>query len=401
MLHRAYFSPGMFGFGRLASYDYFVHLERALAARIREKGDTLQTYVVDVPPTASIRKRAGRLMELVARTCEDDEDREGPIHLVGHSTGGLDARLVASPSARLPAPAEACQWLPRLASVSTLSTPHYGTPLASFFATVSGQRVLHALSALTFIALSVGAPPMAAASALVVAVGRLDRAVGLDIRLLDRATDALLRILDDARSREVRAYLDAIKEDQGAIVQVMPEAMDLFQAGIEDRPGVYYQSAAAMAPSPRPMVWLREGLSAPWSALSTPVFAMLYGVTSRADERYPCAASPVEPQAEALLRRSFDELPGFRDNDGVVPIRSQIWGELVWTGYGDHLDVLGHFRDTRPRPKRLETPRERAEPMHVDWLTSGSGFDVKSFAALTQALADGMHRAANRPEPVR
>ena len=48
-----------------------------------------------------------------------------------------------------------------------MNTPHYGTPLASFFATVNGQRVLYALCAFTFIALSLGAPPLAAASVLV------------------------------------------------------------------------------------------------------------------------------------------------------------------------------------------------------------------------------------------
>src|SRR5690606_12774285 len=115
---------------------------------------------------------------------------------------------------------------------------HYGTPLASFFATVSGQRMLYAVSALTFIALSLGAPPLAAASTLAVAVGQLDRAVlGMELRVLERTTEALLRALSPATSRELRDYLDAITKDQGAVIQLTPEAMDLFQAGVEDRQG--------------------------------------------------------------------------------------------------------------------------------------------------------------------
>ena len=38
MLHRVYLSPGMFGFGRLASYDYFAHVIDALGARFRARG---------------------------------------------------------------------------------------------------------------------------------------------------------------------------------------------------------------------------------------------------------------------------------------------------------------------------------------------------------------------------
>ena len=248
MIHRIYFAPGMFGFGRLASYDYFAHVDRAIGDSLRKHGDEVESWVLDVAPTASVRRRAARFAELVARTC--DTESSGPIHLVGHSTGGLDARMLASPDISLDVDGDALAWMPRLASVTTLSTPHYGTPLAAFFATVSGQRVLYALSALTFIGLSLGSPPLAAASALVVAIGRIDRALGFDIRVLDRTTDALLRVLDDARSREVRAYLDAIKQDQGAIIQLTPEAMELYQAGVTDRPGVAYQSTASMAPPP-------------------------------------------------------------------------------------------------------------------------------------------------------
>src|SRR5687767_13115540 len=98
----------MFGFGKLATYDYFAHVERALSRRFRDAGHELESHVVDVAPTASIRRRAVRLAELVAATCGTDR---GPLHVLGHSTGGLDARLVSSPSARLPIAPEKLEWL--------------------------------------------------------------------------------------------------------------------------------------------------------------------------------------------------------------------------------------------------------------------------------------------------
>jgi hypothetical protein len=416
MRHRLYLTPGMFGFGTLATYDYFAHVDRAMRRRFDDAGVELETHVADVAPTASIRRRAARLADLVAATARDDRGETGPIHLLGHSTGGLDARLVVSPSARLPLPAERFVWLPRVRSVTTMSTPHYGTPLASFFATVSGQRMLYAVSALTFIALSLGAPPLAAASALVVAIGQLDRAVlGMELAVLDRTTDALLRALEPASSREVRDYLDAITKDQGAVIQLTPEAMDLFQAGVEDRPDVTYQCSVAMAPPPTARK-LAGTLMSPWRAVSSTLFTTLYGITSRFDEHYPCSN---DGDHEALVR-GFGSLPTMRANDGVVPTRSQVWGKVVWAGAADHLDVLGHFLGApepgdgpfwsrwmdRLRKKevaaevRVETaartggtvPQEHAR--HVDWLTSGSGFDEKAFERLMDALAQGMLQSA-------
>jgi hypothetical protein len=54
----------------------------------------------------------------------------------------------------------------------------------------------------------------------------------------------------------------------------------------------------------------------------------------------------------------------------------------VWAGAGDHLDVLGHYRDDRK-----DVP---AELRHHDWLTSGSTFTHVQFAALIDAIATGM-----------
>ena len=75
-------------------------------------------------------------------------------------------------------------------------------------------------------------------------------------------------------------------------------------------------------------------------------------------------------------------------NDGVVPIRSQLWGTVVWAGLADHLDVLGHFRDER------DPDAVAPELRHRDWLTSGSDFDRTRFTGLMDAIASGMVASA-------
>jgi triacylglycerol lipase len=380
-VHRLYLSPGMFGFGRLASYDYFSHVERGLVRRFDDAGERLEAHIVEVSPTASIRRRAASLVERVVATTPEGRTA---VHLLGHSTGGLDARLALSPSVR-PLSGEAGRWADDVRSLTTLSTPHYGTPLASFFATVSGQRMLYALSALTFIALSVGAPPLAATSALVMAISRVDHALGIELKILDRTTDALIGALQPAIGHEVRAYLEAILSDQGAVIQLTPEAMDLFQAGIEDRPGVRYQCSVSMAPPPSPTGVVRS-LLRPWRAVSHAIFTALWTITGRLDPRYPCAAPNAGEAAERTLADVFGRAPGARANDGVVPLRSQIWGDVVWAGLADHLDVLGHFDGRAEAGEELRA--------HQDWLASGASFNARSFEALLDAVAKGMLASA-------
>jgi hypothetical protein len=223
----------------------------------------------------------------------------------------------------------------------------------------------------------------------------MDRAIGLDLRLLDRTTDALLRTIDEAHSKEIREYVDALEQDNGAMVQLMPEAMDLFIAGVEDRPDVLYQSTASMAPPPSTRTFV-ESLAGPWSATSGVLFDVLHGITARYDRRYPCGAPGVGEENESTLTRAFGRLPGFHANDGIVPIRSQVWGKLVWAGYGDHLDVLGHYdgrRDDRPASGPGTSPES---PLHVDWLCSGSRFDATCFGPMMDAIASGMKRGRPR-----
>ena len=57
MRHHVYLSPGMFGFGRLGSYNYFGHVERELTTRFAAAGHELFVHVINDLPTASIRRR--------------------------------------------------------------------------------------------------------------------------------------------------------------------------------------------------------------------------------------------------------------------------------------------------------------------------------------------------------
>jgi hypothetical protein len=141
-----------------------------------------------------------------------------------------------------------------------------------------------------------------------------------------------------------------------------------------------------MSPTPAPRRWI-ETIGHPWRALSLSIFFGLHHLTANTDKRYPCAAMHgaaafAGTATEEALVRTFGRTPTLEDNDGVVPVRSQLWGELVWSGLGDHLDVLGHYREDREEP----VPELR----HRDWLTSGSGFSHVQFTALMDAIAGGM-----------
>ncbi len=366
---RVYLTPGLFGFARLAGIEYFQHVQAALEQRFRARGRIVEIYAADVHPTASIRRRAARLAWLVHTTAGSDD---GPIHLVGHSTGGLDARMVASPNARLEDGLHPPMgWVERLRSVTTLNTPHYGTPLAGFFVTAKGQQLLYSVSAITIAAIRLGGPPLVATAALVAALGRTRERRILELELSDRVTDALLRALDEASSIELQSWLRHVREDRGAMMQLTPESMDLFQASVGDRPGLRTQCVASYAPPGRAGDWLRH-LRSPWAAVSAALFHLLQRLTALRDPRYPCMPAD---GADRVLVLHLGGIPPVGANDGVVPLRSQLWGTPVWVGRADHLDVVGYFRG-------------RGD--HADWLSSGARFDRRGFETVMDRIVSGM-----------
>ncbi len=363
--HHIVLVPGLFGFARLGGFDYFTHVEEALASRFLQHGADCEFVLVSSPPTGSIVHRTQVLMDAVQRACSDDA---GAIHLVGHSTGGLDARLLASPTARPDLP----DWFDRVRTVTSISTPHYGTPLAYFFTTMAGTRLLEALSLLTYMTLRAGGPPLTILTPVIASLGRLDQALGIEIKALDRAIDLLLSFLGEEGQTEVREWFDGIRYDQGAIIQLTPESMDIFNAGVENNPKVRYGCVATRMPPPGPMRLLKN-LRSPINALSAAVFSTLYVGAGRTSKVYP-PPSPT-PEVREYLEKKLDLKLNNSLNDGLVPTMSMIWGDILWAGTADHLDVLGHFHGDR-------------DSSHTDWLVSGAGFREADFDEAMDAVAE-------------
>jgi hypothetical protein len=361
--HHALLVPGFFGFANLGDLAYFGHVRDLLARLGPAIGLDGDVRVVPTPPTASLRVRAARLVETVAELPEGDG-----VSLVGHSSGGLDARLAVTPGVDLPTRADAERCARRVRAVLTVATPHRGTPVAHLVNSVLGQELLRLLSAFTMVTLRAGRLP----------VGVVVRAAGLfrRRRAPPRSAPAqlvaeLLGAFSRARRGDVEAFLAALGRDQDLLGQLTPGAMDLFNAATADRPGLRVGCVVTQARPPG----LRSALAAGFDPYAQATHALFVGL-QRLAARTDAAKDPVLlPAQDDALRRAFGRRPGVRANDGMVPTLSQVWGEVVGAAWADHHDVIGHF----------DAPR--AVPPHFDWMTSGSGFDLPRFEALWRSAA--------------
>jgi triacylglycerol lipase len=99
------------GVGPLTFATYF----RGIPQAIQSSGN--RVLVTRVPPLAGIDRRAARLGEQI-----EQEFGDQPVHVIGHSMGGLDSRrLLSDPT-----------WRRRVLTLTTIGTPHLGSWLADF-----------------------------------------------------------------------------------------------------------------------------------------------------------------------------------------------------------------------------------------------------------------------------
>lgn len=365
--HHVILIPGFFGFGQLGNIRYFHHVEEALSAALSERGVEVEVHTVNTLPTGSIPSRVDTLLDKMER----DVDGDGPIHLIGHSTGGLDARLFVTPGVSLSAAERRRPFRERTESVVSIATPHYGTPIASTFDGLFGQKLLFAFSLGTIYTLRFGRLPTDVLFRLVGLVSRLDDHLGLRDTLLDQVYGDLLSDFDHVRRREVQDFLHHVVADRSALGQLTPGSIELLNAAAGDAPNVRYGSVVTYT-APPTLGSIREIGFHPYQLASHALFKVLRGLTGRGSAGRP---EKFETYADAL-GTAFGTVPRASDSDGVVPTCSQIWGDLICAVRGDHLDVCGHFAGLGHSPP------------HVDWMVSGTHFNREDFERVWTEIAE-------------
>jgi triacylglycerol lipase len=260
----------------------------------------------------------------------------------------------------------------------TVATPHYGTPAAEFFGGFMGKPLLRTMALAFAYSIRFGRLPMSVALRIGKLVARADNMMGVRENVLDAVFEQLLGDFSPERRKAIVDFLTEVASDQSLVFQLTPEGIDLFNATTANPANIHFGSVItrARAPSTRAMLAFRSDVTA-YSMYA--LYTALYAIARRMpDNRIPTLTD----SQYAALRAFCAELPTPRDNDGMVPSLSQIWGEVIHVAAADHFDVVGHFRD-------YDDPLPR-----IDWLTSGTQFNQAAFRALWRDVAKFMARAS-------
>lgn len=379
--HVVFLVPGLLGFDNFATFGYFAdRVASSLRASLEQAWQApVPVVAVPVPPTASLRVRQQRLVKTLADRLHAFEHgyQDLQVHLVGHSTGGLDANLltceepVGGGHFRDLDP-RAPSLVSRIRSVTSIGSPHHGAcfardPVARYLRD-RDLRGLPALAGLvsTFVLSSLG--DMEAEELLWSA----RREAGKSLRFLREM----------ASSWELLADLDP-----GA-----PAPLGKLRSGVRRR------SFVTIAGTPD----LQDGSSEPADAFFRALSARASGwATGAAEQGEHVKAALARLQRaldsdqadELVIRAAGTQLPDTIDaghNDGVVNTARQLIDpgnddELAGIVVGDHFDVVGYYDRHAWRLDR--DGQERASHVVSGLLHSGSGFRDNQFFELYRRVA--------------
>lgn len=358
--------PGFLGFQRLHTLSYFTDVEALLEQPFAELGRPVVVKAIRTLPTSSLGARAARLAEVVDALPEGAE-----VHLVGHSTGGLDCRIFLSPGATLPTTVDVEAAASRVRSVVTVAAPHHGAPLASLFTGVHGHRLLSALSAAITRVLQHSRKSMRSVVEVAKVLWLLEGIAGVERQVREPLREELraeLERIGDGDS--IERLLDHMGDDTSLLEHLTPTSLQLLNTTTRDRPGVRYGSVVAMAPRPR-ILRLAKLRMDPLSRLTYALYLASHRWAGMSEtQRLPALTTA----QEIVLRSRLGTLPEPRDSDGIVPTRSQVWGTVIDAVLADHFDLMGWYGGRPDRPR-------------LDMLACGAGFGPTGFEAMWRSIS--------------
>jgi triacylglycerol lipase len=257
---------GLDGFENIGPIDYFYGVKAALTAA----GHRVYTPTVDPYNTSDVR--GAQLRQQVEAIL--DETKANKAILVCHSQGGLDCRYVAN------------QMGDRIASVTTISTPHRGTPIAD------------------------------------IAMGKIPGPVQKALEAFLNALGLTIQAVDGNSSTAQNA--------RGALSLMTADGTADFTRRFPDDPRVRYFSIAGRS----------NGARGDYSC-ATPTEAPFVG-------RWNTYVDPINPLLSltgTILNNDLSPPPA---NDGLVPVGSAKWGTFLGCIPADHLDEMCQIAGQSP-----------------------------------------------------
>jgi pimeloyl-ACP methyl ester carboxylesterase len=384
--HAVFLVPGLLGFERFSNFGYFADRVVAALRASLEQTWNQPVPVVPVPilPTASLRERQIKLVRTLADRLHALEHEYQPlrVHLIGHSTGGVDCHLLTQD-----APVGGGSWddidprtralLDRIRSVITIGSPHQGACITRDpVARLLQQRDLRGLPDFAGLLARFGASALGDlefGDLLFSAKRELTKSAGFLRRVLAR-----WELIDDLQPS--RAPAPALR-----------------------RRGVLRRTFVTVAGQPKPGAGAASSPDAFFRALS----ARASGWSTGCAEEGPLVMASVARLEQALadkadrllIKAPSVDLPAELDaghSDGVVNAARQLIDpsdpdELAGIVVSDHFDVVGYY------DRRVwitdEHGREQSTLVLSGLLHSGSSFRDPQFFELYRRVADAIAQA--------
>jgi len=383
--HRVILIPGFLGFNALGDHGYFAQTVGQTLANRLEKADLAGPIEVDAfetIPAGSLDERADKLREQLREVLWRHPNAK--FHLVGHSTGGLDAELLLrTPRPKQRRTAEDEQVRDAVRSIVTIAAPLAGTslassPLARFFAIDSPGDLLEAPLALLLLR-----GPRAAIAGLRAIAGLL---------LCDSAVASLVRGVLQSRGIG-SSYALSLILTRALIDDLRPEIVErvLDEETRED-------PKLARVPRFRFVTIARRALK---PTAASALFQLLYSATADAtpkDARVDELGRQLAARADKLRVIGAHPLPRLdaAASDGVVNTFRQLLvasdvslaselDRVVALVVADHIDVVGYF--------------EGKDGQANGFLSSGSDFRDGQFNELHQAIAQTIETTIRATAP--